>query len=179
MVRGIRLALGSPLTPALSPLRGEGAQVMPLIEWKHVAAFETFGLFERIRFVVLTTRQRSPAQQCASNATPSPLNGERAGVRGEDDRTASSAATAPNRTSLRRVLSMKNSLVIASLDIGHSAPVANRITDSSLSASRWSWPVMRPWHITSVRSLMRRTSSISLLTKRIATPRPASSSISR
>jgi hypothetical protein len=28
MVRGIRLALGSPLTPALSPLRGEGAQVM-------------------------------------------------------------------------------------------------------------------------------------------------------
>ena len=100
----------SHLTPALSPLRGEGARVMLLIEGKHVAAFE---LFERVRFVVSRTRQSSHGLQRALIATPSPLNGERAGVRGEDDRTASSS------TSLPRASGLEHSLVIAALDFGH------------------------------------------------------------
>src|SRR6056297_623094 len=58
-------------------------------------------------------------------------------------------------------------------------PVANRMTDSSLSWSRVNSPVMFPSCMTITRSDMLSTSSISLETNRIATPRSANSSISR
>jgi hypothetical protein len=66
-----RFRTASPLTPALSPLRGEGARYQRVDRSSRVAG------------------AADPAERCGlesskpSVATPSPLNGERAGVRGE------------------------------------------------------------------------------------------------
>ena len=73
----------SPLTPALSPLRGGG-----------VARKARFSACERCRVLETTKRTRSNNPNASNAATcfpstksithaPSPLNGERAGVRGE------------------------------------------------------------------------------------------------
>jgi hypothetical protein len=67
------------LTPALSPLRGEGARLASRVESTSRAALAAFPQDENAG-----TRQRTQALPRASAATPSPLNGERAGVRGEN-----------------------------------------------------------------------------------------------
>src|SRR5881296_1931496 len=70
----------SPLTPALSPLRGEGARRV-ILEYRRSSP--AFGEY-------VSERCPNAARPCeppsASAGTPSPLNGERAGVRGEDTR---------------------------------------------------------------------------------------------
>ena len=74
----------SPLTPALSPLRGEGARRVRLVESRRSSAEDVAGAglrlptAERVR-----TRTRLSDNSSARIASPSPLNGERAGVRGE------------------------------------------------------------------------------------------------
>ena len=70
----------TPLTPALSPLRGEGARRTRGDSHAIVAAFD---VSRRLLYktVNAATRLRNPI---AHIATPSPLNGERAGVRGEN-----------------------------------------------------------------------------------------------
>jgi len=61
----------SPLTPALSPLRGEGGTLISLLV-SAAAASELRG------------PSGSRISKSAPPQTPSPLNGERAGVRGEN-----------------------------------------------------------------------------------------------
>src|SRR5213594_3457627 len=70
----------SPLTPALSPLRGEGAR-RTILEYR--ASFPAFGDFVSERRPKAARPVEPPN---ASAVTPSPLNGERAGVRGEGTR---------------------------------------------------------------------------------------------
>ena len=75
----------SPLTPALSPLRGEGARRTSSDRSTRLAASvasATFGETDE-------TRRRAAESRRASCATPSLLNGERAGVRGEVVRVVS------------------------------------------------------------------------------------------
>src|SRR5688572_3943109 len=76
----------SPLTPALSPLRGEGARRTSLVKRLPLAALGMIELYDPKR----RTRRHACEFRSASLATPSPLNGERAGVRGEHGRGASS-----------------------------------------------------------------------------------------
>jgi len=68
----------SPLTPTLAPLRGEGARRAVLSDRTSLAALGAW----------VSVRRQNAAQAASlldtSTATPSPLNGERAGVRGED-----------------------------------------------------------------------------------------------
>src|SRR6267142_7127992 len=73
----------SPLTPALSPLRGEGARRTTLVQGTRFAAFIASRWFGPIRSDAKRTRRYPAELRHAPNATPSPLNGERAGVRGE------------------------------------------------------------------------------------------------
>ncbi len=71
----------SPLTPALSPLRGEGDAVM------HRLIRETRSLrFGSMRWLWHKTMSASMDTSCAKGVSrfPSPLSGERAGVRGEN-----------------------------------------------------------------------------------------------
>src|SRR5881397_1550541 len=68
----------SPLTPALSPLRGEGARPA-ILEYRTL--FPAFGQYVSERCPKAARPVEPPS---ASASTPSPLNGERAGVRGED-----------------------------------------------------------------------------------------------
>jgi len=72
----------SPLTPALSPLRGEGAR-RAILEYR--TSFPAIGEYVSERCPKAARPVESPS---ASAATPSPLNGglTRAGVRGEDTR---------------------------------------------------------------------------------------------
>ena len=72
-------AILSPLTPALSPLRGEGARRTPGIELASLAASVTNASSDDNA----GTRRRVVELSQSQVATPSPLNGERAGVRGE------------------------------------------------------------------------------------------------
>src|SRR5688572_157211 len=69
----------SPLTPALSPLRGEGAQRTVR---KMGTAFAAPGAFSPGGGST-PARQRTACSRRANTAAPSPLNGERAGVRGK------------------------------------------------------------------------------------------------
>src|SRR5712664_2111772 len=74
----------APLTPALSPLKGEGATIV-------AANFASA--------VPVTEHQTRPLmciQPTMRFASPSPLNGERAGVRGEAVRLASALAPRSN-----------------------------------------------------------------------------------
>jgi hypothetical protein len=73
-----RCAKGSPLTPALSPLRGEGTRPAPSDGWRRLAALGAAPPREESA----ATRRRGSETRRASSASPSP-NGERAGVRGE------------------------------------------------------------------------------------------------
>src|SRR5213594_1992250 len=68
----------SPLTPALSPLRGEGAR-RAILEYR--TSFPAFGEYVSEQCPNAARPLGSPS---ASAGTPSPLKGERAGVRGED-----------------------------------------------------------------------------------------------
>jgi hypothetical protein len=90
-IAGYGLATVSPLTPALSPLRGEGARRTTFANRTSLAALGAF-VSERCRDAVPPLEPAS-----ASAMTPSPLNGERAGVRGEDtqDRPCNKLRCAP------------------------------------------------------------------------------------
>src|SRR5258707_12081603 len=65
----------SPLTPALSPLRGEGDAQVVAVGWRTPG--RTHG--SRTGAEARQSTVKFPSARCA---TPSPLNGERAGVRG-------------------------------------------------------------------------------------------------
>ena len=69
----------SPLTPALSPLRGEGARGGISQDVVATAARRRF----EPQNENAPARRESPGSRLTSGASPSPLNGERAGVRGE------------------------------------------------------------------------------------------------
>ena len=71
--------MDSPLTPALSPLRGEGARQAVLIRVTSFAAFVAFRLNELFGSEPNRTRRDADRFQRMPVATPSPLNGERAG----------------------------------------------------------------------------------------------------
>src|SRR4051794_27237484 len=86
---GLETELGAgpatPLTPALSPLRGEGdatqASILKDID-RRGSGVRSFG-------ESVWARRGATELTDASAATPSPLNGERAGVRGVTVRVAS------------------------------------------------------------------------------------------
>src|SRR5437867_12105820 len=65
----------SPLTPALSPLRGEGAR-RAILEYR--TSFPAFGEYVSEH---CPNAAQAPGSPSASAGTPSPLKGERAGVR--------------------------------------------------------------------------------------------------
>ena len=73
----------SPLTPAFSPFREEGARRLAPIQKTLFAASAALWSFEPSRSETKQARRPADGLERASNATPSPLNGERAGVRGE------------------------------------------------------------------------------------------------
>jgi WD40 repeat protein/aminoglycoside phosphotransferase (APT) family kinase protein len=86
---GARLQHASPLTPALSPLRGEGE---PPERFGRAAPAPVGASSKHLRAGV------APGAAGTSNApvaSPSPLNGERAGVRGENSRQLSTPAITP------------------------------------------------------------------------------------
>jgi hypothetical protein len=68
-----------PLTPALSPMRGEGARPASSVLGTQLAAFAAVGSIDKRA----GTRRRALKPRHTLDATPSPLNGESAGVRGE------------------------------------------------------------------------------------------------
>ena len=77
-----------PLTPALSLLRGEGGATSGL-RFDDTLRRERGGSVVRAELAGRKqTRRHAPNSRYASNATPSPLNGERAGVRGKAVRCA-------------------------------------------------------------------------------------------
>jgi len=77
---------GSPLTPALSPLRGEVARCTAALNRPSLAALAVFMDCEHNN---ARTRRSALELQRAVNATPSPLMGESAGVRGESSQSGS------------------------------------------------------------------------------------------
>ena len=81
----------SPLTPALSPLRGEGPRPTASALRTRLAAFETPPPSDQ----AADLRRRAFEFQQTSIATPSPLN-KRAGVRGESSRTLPKLGTTPS-----------------------------------------------------------------------------------
>ncbi len=84
-----RLSLFSPLTPALFPLRGEGARPPASANsWSAAASASRDGTQCGAR-----SHPRVFDAHRASAATPSPINGERAGVRGETVRFVSLQST--------------------------------------------------------------------------------------
>jgi len=101
----------SPLTPALSPLRGEGD------------AMRLFGLAgspgrERTLSIAAEPEQSgdaataatTPRQPAPARRAPSPLNGERAGVRGENDQRARWFAERGRQASRHAALRQSRSL---------------------------------------------------------------------
>src|SRR5206468_8309667 len=68
------------LTPALSPLRGEGARRATLEYRTSFPAFEEYGSVRCLTRRGLSNHQARPPR------LPPPLKGERAGVRGEETR---------------------------------------------------------------------------------------------
>jgi hypothetical protein len=89
-------AILSPLTPALSPLRGEGARRQSEAEAISLAAPDSKAPLNDLA----GTRRRDTEPSNAHVATPSPLNGERAGVRGEAGQKLSTLDTGQERTAL-------------------------------------------------------------------------------
>src|SRR5213593_2778249 len=87
----------SPLTPVLSPLRGEGAR-RAILEYR--TSFPAFGEHVSARCPKAARVVEPPN---TSAATPSPLKGERAGVRGEDspDLPCNSLRCAPSHCGVR------------------------------------------------------------------------------
>ncbi len=75
----------SPLTPALSPLRGEGARSIHGAVWRIASAQRgSLRCSSSAPMKCVCSRPRLSAKPEALIASPSPLNGERAGVRGEN-----------------------------------------------------------------------------------------------
>src|SRR5688572_26564969 len=81
----------SPLTPALSPLRGEGARRPVALIRKSISAIAASLSYRHENSEAKRTRNRLTKLRGASDLAPSPLNGERAGVRGENGLTPSNA----------------------------------------------------------------------------------------
>ena len=73
----------SRIVSPLSPLRGEGARRAFFVGTTRLAAFMALAPSDEM----VRTRRRALETRRASGATPSPLNGERAGVRGENGDT--------------------------------------------------------------------------------------------
>ena len=69
--------------PGPLPVEGRGGAPISFLRVSQFAAFVALELVGPIRSVAKQTRWKSSEFQQAPNATPSPLNGERAGVRGE------------------------------------------------------------------------------------------------
>ena len=83
------IGLNSPLTPALSPLRGEGVALEARGNW--FGPRRVLGAIERLDSTSTTVMSAAMKLTWLADIrlAPSPLNGERAGVRGEITRAAS------------------------------------------------------------------------------------------
>jgi hypothetical protein len=108
----------SPLTPALSPLRGEG--VTSCVRLNSLAVLRVGATS------TCSPRRSDAAEDVMASATPrrapSPLNGERAGVRGEESR----APSPPARTAA------SNKLWPRLATLRHQAPRTNRCKRSPI-----------------------------------------------
>jgi len=100
----------SPLTPALSPLRGEGAAMPAFGRTGSVGRERTFWIAaEPEQSGSVTSAATMPRQPTPARRAPSPLNGERAGVRGETEasppaleRTVGAETRVASKSAVRR-----------------------------------------------------------------------------
>ncbi len=108
-VRSSASGKDSPLTPALSPLRGEGARQAIVFEATFCAASVAFWKWVKRSRKGNKRGDRLLNLDARPSRTPSPLNGERAGVRGEMVRCVPPSRGFEN-SSLDLTLSFRRSL---------------------------------------------------------------------